>query len=86
MSSALFALYQSQAKAIGFAVDGEFTGGCSDAGWTASLGIPTLCGLGPVGAKMHTDEEYCLLDTLVPRTQALTATLLNLQHISADSR
>ena len=86
MSSALFALYQSQAKAIGFAVDGEFTGGCSDAGWTASLGVPTLCGLGPVGAKMHTDEEYCLLDTLVPRTQALTATLLNLQHISADPR
>ncbi|MDQ7728094.1 M20 family metallopeptidase [Halomonas sp. SpR8] len=78
MSSTLFELYQAQAQAIGFAVDGEFTGGCSDAGWTASLGIPTLCGLGPVGAKMHTDEEYCLLDTLVPRTQALAATLLNL--------
>ncbi|MBT2773439.1 M20 family metallopeptidase [Halomonas sp. ISL-60] len=83
MSSALFALYQAQAQAIGFAVDGEFTGGCSDAGWTASLGIPTLCGLGPVGAKMHTDEEYCLLDTLVPRTQALAATLLNLHNMSA---
>lgn len=79
MSSELFALYQSQAKNVGFDVDGEFTGGCSDAGWTASLGIPTLCGLGPVGAKMHTDEEYCLLETLVPRTQALTATLLSLK-------
>lgn len=85
MSSALFALYQSQAKAIGFAVDGEFTGGCSDAGWTASLGVPTLCGLGPVGAKMHTDEEYCLLGTLVPRAQALAATLLNLHNMSAAS-
>jgi len=85
MSSALFELYQVQAKAIGFAVDGEFTGGCSDAGWTASLGIPTLCGLGPVGAKMHTDEEYCLLDTLVPRTQALASTLLNLQDVSFAS-
>lgn len=81
MSSALFDRYQSQAKAIGFAVDGEFTGGCSDAGWTASLGIPTLCGLGPVGAKMHTDDEYCELNTLVPRTQALAATLLNLIDI-----
>lgn len=81
MSSELFALYQAQANNVGFAVDGEFTGGCSDAGWTASLGVPTLCGLGPVGAKMHTDEEYCLLDTLVPRTQALTATLLNLKDI-----
>ncbi|MCC5904461.1 MAG: M20 family metallopeptidase [Halomonas sp.] len=85
MSSALFELYQSQAKAIGFDVEGEFTGGCSDAGWTASLGIPTLCGLGPIGAKMHTDEEYCLLDTLVPRTQALAATLLSLKDLSATA-
>lgn len=85
MSKTLFGLYQTQARAIGFDVDGEFTGGCSDAGWTASLDIPTLCGLGPVGAKMHTDEEYCLLDTLVPRTQALAATLLNVHEISVVS-
>ncbi len=74
-SEGLLARYQASAARIGFAVEGEFTGGCSDAGFTASLGIPTLCGVGPVGAKAHTDQEYCCLDTLVPRAQALLGTI-----------
>jgi len=74
-SEDLLARYQASAAQIGFAVEGEFTGGCSDAGFTASLGIPTLCGVGPVGAKAHTDQEYCCLDTLVPRAQALLHTI-----------
>ncbi len=77
-SEALLARYQASAARIGFAVEGEFTGGCSDAGFTASLGIPTLCGVGPVGAKAHTDQEYCCLDTLVPRAQALLGTIAGL--------
>ncbi|MBC3952420.1 M20 family metallopeptidase [Pseudomonas folii] len=72
----LLALYQQQAQTLGFSVEGEFTGGCADSGFTASLGIPTLCGLGPVGGKVHTDREYLELDTLVPRAQALVATIL----------
>ncbi|RKR06822.1 glutamate carboxypeptidase [Kushneria sinocarnis] len=78
MSEALLARYQQQARLVGFAVEGEFTGGCSDAGTTASLGVPTLCGTGPVGARMHTDDEYCRLDTLAPRAQALALTILSL--------
>ena len=35
------------------------------------MGIPTLCGLGPVGAKAHTEGEYCRLETFVPRAQAV---------------
>lgn len=77
-SAELMARYQAGAAQVGFGVEGEFTGGCSDAGFTASLGIPTLCGVGPVGAKAHTDAEYCCLDTLVPRAQALAATIAGL--------
>jgi len=77
-SSELMQRYKSSAAQVGFDVDGEFTGGCSDAGFTASLGIPTLCGVGPVGGKAHTDGEYCCLDTLVPRAQALVGTILSL--------
>ncbi|OZA77202.1 MAG: hypothetical protein B7X76_10620 [Azorhizobium sp. 39-67-5] len=77
-SAELFTLYRAAAKRIGFAVEGEFTGGCADSGFTAALGVPTLCGLGPVGSKAHTDEEFCRLDTLVPRTQALAATICDL--------
>lgn len=78
-SEALFALYKDAAARVGFAVDGEFTGGCADSGFTAALGVPTLCGLGPVGGKAHTDEEFCRLDTLVPRTQALAASICTLR-------
>lgn len=74
----LFALYRAAAGEVGFEVGGEFTGGCADSGFTASLGVPTLCGLGPVGGKAHTAGEFCRLDTLVPRTQALVATLCSL--------
>nr|WP_210324143.1 M20 family metallopeptidase [Azorhizobium oxalatiphilum] len=74
-SAELFPLYQAAAASVGFAVGGEFTGGCADSGFTASLGVPTLCGLGPIGGKAHTDEEFCRLDSFVPRTQALAATI-----------
>ena len=78
LSRDLLALYQREAQGLGFSVEGEFTGGCADSGFTASLGVPTLCGLGPVGGKVHTDAEFLVLDTLVPRTQALVATILAL--------
>ncbi|WP_055002711.1 M20 family metallopeptidase [Pseudomonas coronafaciens] len=77
-STELLTIYQGLAQELGFAVEGEFTGGCADSGFTASLSIPTLCGLGPVGGKVHTDREYLELDTLVPRGQALVATILAL--------
>jgi glutamate carboxypeptidase len=74
-SKDLFAVYRKAAEKVGFAVDGEFTGGCADSGFTAALGVPTLCGLGPVGGKAHTDDEFCRLDTLLPRAQAMAATI-----------
>lgn len=78
-SDALFAIYKEAAARVGFAVEGEFTGGCADSGFTAALGVPTLCGLGPVGGKAHTDEEFCRVDTLVPRAQALAVTICALE-------
>jgi glutamate carboxypeptidase len=75
MSADLFARYKTEASVVGFPVEGEFTGGCSDAGFTAAIGVPSLCGLGPVGGKAHTDEEFLNLDTLVPRAQAMARTI-----------
>lgn len=76
MSRDLLPFYQQQAQKVGFDVSGEFTGGCSDAGWTAALGVPTLCATGPIGGWPHTDREYCDLTSQVPRAQALARTLL----------
>jgi glutamate carboxypeptidase len=77
-SAELFARYVQAAAAVGFSVDGEFTGGCADSGFTAALGVPSLCGLGPVGGRAHTDREFCRLDTMVPRAQALAITIADL--------
>jgi glutamate carboxypeptidase len=74
---ALLALYQRGARALGFEVQGEFTGGAADSGLTASVGAPTLCGTGPVGGHPHTEREYCELSTFVPRAQAVALVILD---------
>ena len=72
----LLALYQQGASALGFEVQGEFTGGAADSGLTASVGVPTLCATGPVGGHAHTEREYCELSTFVPRAQAVALAVL----------
>lgn len=77
-SNRLLRAYQKAALSLGFAVEGEYTGGSADSGLTASVGAPTLCATGPIGEHVHTDREYCLIDTLVPRAQAVALTILGL--------
>jgi len=74
----LLQAYQHSAAQVGFAVEGEFTGGAADSGITSSMGIPSLCALGPVGGYAHSEREFCDLGTFVPRAQALALTLLAL--------
>lgn len=74
----LFELYVASAAASGFRTDGEFTGGCADSGFTAAMGTPTICAVGPVGGNAHTPEEFLRLDSLVPRAQACARAILHL--------
>jgi glutamate carboxypeptidase len=76
----LLSLYARSAKALGFEVSGEATGGSADSGFTAALGTPTLCGTGPIGGNAHRDDEWCRIDTLVPRAQMLAAAILDLAN------
>lgn len=55
------------AAALGSPIAEVSTGGVSDACWTAAAGIPTLDGLGPVGAQDHTPDEYILVDSIPGR-------------------
>ncbi len=48
------------------------SGGGSDANTTAGLGIPTIDGLGPVGANPHSKNEYLELDSVKLRSTLLT--------------
>jgi glutamate carboxypeptidase len=77
-NSALFDTYVQSAKELGFEVAGEYTGGSADSGFTSAVGTPTLCGLGPVGAGSHSEDEYMEVDSVVPRAKALALTVLRL--------
>jgi glutamate carboxypeptidase len=77
----LFELYVQSAADSGFATDGEFTGGCADSGFTAAVGTPTICAVGPVGGKAHSPEEFLRLDSLVPRAQACARAILRLEQV-----
>jgi glutamate carboxypeptidase len=59
------------AIAIGRSLGHEFgeavAGGVSDGSWTASRGIPTLDGLGPVGGDDHSPAEYVETASFAPR-------------------
>ncbi len=76
----LFDLYVDSAAASGLHVEGEFTGGCADSGFTAGVGTPTICAVGPVGGKAHTADEFLQLDSLVPRAQSCARAILNLRR------
>jgi glutamate carboxypeptidase len=78
LSKRVFEHYVACAAELGIAVGGEFTGGCADSGFVAAAGAPVLCGMGPVGGKAHSPDEFLRLDTLVPRAQALALSILRL--------
>ncbi|MGI4802724.1 MAG: M20 family metallopeptidase [Janthinobacterium lividum] len=72
-------LFDAYVTASDAPVAGEFTGGCADSGFTAAVGAPTLCAVGPVGGAAHTPEEWLDLASLVPRAQACARTILTLE-------
>jgi len=47
------------------------TGGTSDGNYTSEAGIPTLDGLGPIGGRDHSPDEYVDMDSIVSRTALL---------------
>jgi glutamate carboxypeptidase len=75
----LFEIYVDAAADTGFKTDGEFTGGCADSGFTAGVGTPTICAVGPVGGKAHSPDEFLRLDSMVPRAQACARAILRLE-------
>ncbi len=76
---ALFEHYAAGIRDLGNEPGSIFTGGCADSGFASATGAPTICGVGPVGGKGHTPEEFMEVDTLVPRAQALALAILRLQ-------
>jgi len=73
--AALYAQAAAIARELGWKLGEAAVGGGSDGNFTASLGIPTLDGLGAVGDGAHAPHEHILISEL-PRRAALLAGLI----------
>jgi glutamate carboxypeptidase len=67
----LFKQARALGREMGFELEEAATGGGSDGNFTAALGIPTLDGMGAVGAGAHAAHEHVLVKHLVERTALL---------------
>jgi glutamate carboxypeptidase len=71
-SAKLLGEYGACARAHGLgSAEAPLIGGASDASTSASLGIPSIDGLGPRGGGFHTKDEHIEIASLVPKAQAL---------------
>ncbi len=50
-----------------------------NSGYTSAIGAPTLCGTGPIGARAHTPDEVCELDSMPVRAKALALAIMRLE-------
>jgi glutamate carboxypeptidase len=67
----LFRLAQQLAQQQGFTLEEASTGGGSDGNFTAALNIPTLDGMGAVGAGAPASHEHIVTKHLLERTALL---------------
>ena len=67
---AVFPEWQRAARDVGVP---EFTwvhgGGGSDGNFLTAGGLPNLDGIGPIGDNLHSDREFCSVETIAPRAQ-----------------
>jgi glutamate carboxypeptidase len=74
----LFEMARSTAAEFGLQLEhGQFGGG-SDGNFTGALGVPTLDGLGVVGAGAHTHNEHLVVSDLASRARIFAGLLAQL--------
>lgn len=72
----LFEIADDIANRMGYPVKEEFRFGVSDANFIADLNVPVLDGLGPIGARDHSRDEYMIKDSLLQRTLLLACSII----------
>lgn len=72
---ALWGQFAAIGEALGLEMKLISTGGGSDGNFTAAMGIPTIDAMGPQGGRAHSEEEYLILDSVVPNLELILAVL-----------
>lgn len=67
---AAFPEWQRAARDVGVpAFTWVHGGGGSDGNFLTAGGLPNLDGIGPIGDNLHSDREFCRVETIAPRAQ-----------------
>lgn len=72
---ALFTAWQHCAHELGISAGWQHVGGGSDGNLFSAAGLTNLDGLGPVGGKLHSDQEYIHISSLAERAQIIARLL-----------
>lgn len=75
-NKSLFDIVRTSGTQLGQTIGDEYRQGVSDANLIAAEGTPVVDGLGPVGGKDHSDEEYMLKESLIQRSILLANTII----------
>lgn len=74
---ALYNLIVKSGETIGYPVRLERSTGAAESGYCCSaLDLPTVCSMGPEGTGLHTETEYIIPSTMLPRAMILALTCL----------
>ncbi|MBC2856656.1 M20/M25/M40 family metallo-hydrolase [Cetobacterium sp. 2A] len=83
----LFELLKTNSEKLGFGTPYScHLGGGSDAAYSVTLGIPTVCGMGVKGYENHTIRERALLSSLVERSKLILQTILTLPETFEEEK
>lgn len=76
----LYYLVQAAGKEIGQNITWKPSGGCSDGNNLAAVGLPNVDTLGVRGGRIHSEQEYMFVPSLVERAQLVTNILVSLSE------
>ena len=77
-AEALFSLVRQAGADLGQSIDWKATGGVCDGNNIAACGVPVVDTMGVRGGKIHSDEEYLIVDSLKERAALSALTILRL--------
>lgn len=67
---------EASAEALGQSIAWMGTGGTCDGNKFAAAGLPNVDSLGPIGGRIHSDEEFLVPESLVPKAKLAALVLL----------
>ncbi|MDY6793056.1 MAG: M20/M25/M40 family metallo-hydrolase, partial [Thermodesulfobacteriota bacterium] len=72
----LFQAVKDVAKSLDLPIKEEFRAGASDANLIAQQNVPVIDGLGPMGGKDHSDDEYMIKESLWQRAALIACSIV----------